>query len=56
MTHYQQLQRFAQDDKWAKLQADLERGHPSSKKDLTATLDAVISKAQSFKNSLQKGK
>jgi hypothetical protein len=54
MTHYQQLERFAQDDKWEKLKADLERGEPTDTDEMIDVLDDVIHKAKMFKNFLRK--
>jgi hypothetical protein len=52
-THYQQLERFAQDDKWDKLKADLDRGYPTVK-ELDRALTRMIENAETFKNYLRK--
>ena len=52
MTHFQQLQRFTQDDKWKKLRSDFDRGHPTSKEEMLATLEEVIKKAKNFKETI----
>jgi len=53
MTHYQQLQRFAQKDKWNKLLSDFDRGEPVSKAELLVTVQQVMDRAEEIKNFLK---